>query len=187
MMCSILRRINRPIQEFVKPLKQTLARPCSVSSAAPPCGMQRVCLLVFDPKLNDKDLDPPLEWREQPLWFLRVCFFVDGIRQQPPRQAWTQSRMSFPCKCNNWHRNAPAWSKKNLRDRHSHCSCNNFSLSAQTNESERLKEEESKRHSCWNRRFSKYFLLLMQNLSSCSVPGKVEVSTRSWRDAGYRM
>ena len=34
---------------------------------------------------NDKDLDPPLEWKEQPLWFLRVSFFVDGIRQQPPR------------------------------------------------------------------------------------------------------
>lgn len=32
MMCSILRwRINRPIQEFVKPLKQTLPRPCTLS------------------------------------------------------------------------------------------------------------------------------------------------------------
>ena len=40
--------------------------------------------------------------------------------------------MNFTFKCNNWHRNVSAWSKKNLRDRQSRRSCNNFSLSANT-------------------------------------------------------
>ena len=35
--------------------------------------------------------------------------------------------------------------------------------------------------------YSKYSLLLMRNGCPCSVSGKVEVSTRWWHDAGYRM
>ena len=83
---------------------------------------------VFDPQMIKIWIH---RWNEKsnPCDFLRVSFFVGGIRQQPTRQAWTQSKMNFTFKCNNWHMNVSAWRKKNQRDRSIR---KRFSLSANT-------------------------------------------------------
>ena len=113
-------------------------------------GFNSIGILFLTPQMTKIWIH---RWNEEsnPCDFLRVCFFVGGIRQQPPRQAWTRSKMNFTFKCNNWHRNVSAWSKKNLWDRHSHCRCNNFSLSAKTWE----KGGKRMNVSAWRKRYQR--------------------------------
>ena len=132
-------------------------------------------ILFLTPKLKDKDL----ELRVVDMVF--ESLFVVGIRKQPPRQAWTRSRMSFLCKCNHWHLNVSAWRKKNLRDRSMHCRCSNFSLSANTWEKGRRKVNLC----AWRKNLRDKSIHCRCNNFSLSVntweKGRRKVSLCAWR------
>ena len=76
----------------------------------PPCVCKKWLELdwhfVFDPP-NDKDLDLPLEWREQPLWFFESLFFLlvvsdNNLRGKLEHEAKWTSRSSATIGTGMW-------------------------------------------------------------------------------------